>query len=286
MILDVYADLYFLINFSMDLICFYLLASILHIKLPLRRAVIASAVGGVYSVCALIFGVTGIIGVILDALICLFMIIIIYLERGRRVSYYLALSALYLGISMLIGGIMSAIFTFLNRLGVDTDSVDGDSISIFLFAAIAVVSAILSLRGTRTISKKGGRKMCRVRVKMDLSEKSFSALVDSGNMVESPLGKGVIFLDRESAVDLLPRDADKQFLSGEYTLHSAGAIPISTAAGESICVTFKPDSLFLSPIDERGNPLPEYQSDCLISITDIKDADYNAIIPETAIRII
>ena len=181
---------------------------------------------------------------------------------------------------------MSAVFTFLNKIGVDTDSVDGDSISVFLFAAIALASAIMSLRGARTISKKSGRKMCRVRVRMDVSEKSFSALVDSGNMVESPLGKGVIFLDRESATDLLPKDADKRFLSGEYTSHGAGAIPISTAAGDSICVTFKPDSLFLSPIDDNGNALPEYQSDCLISITDIKDADYNAIIPEAAIRII
>ena len=86
MILDLYADLYFLINFSMDLICFYLLASILHIKLPMRRALIASGIGGIYSVCALVLGVSGFLGVIFDALICLFMIIIIYLERGRRIS--------------------------------------------------------------------------------------------------------------------------------------------------------------------------------------------------------
>ena len=286
MILDVYADLYFLINFSMDLICFYLLASILHIKLPVRRAVLASALGGAYSVCALIFGISGFLSVLFDVFICLSMVLIIYFERKQKVSYYLAIAALYLGISMLIGGIMTAIFTFLNKIGVDTDSINGDSISLFLYALVALVSAIFSLKGTRAISKKSGNKMCRVRVKIDSSEKSFSALVDSGNMVQTPLGKGVIFIDRESARDILPPDADKQFLSGQYTLHGAGAIPMNTASGDSLCVTFKPDSLFLSPIDDRGNATREYPSDCLISIADIKGSDYNAIIPENAIRII
>lgn len=286
MILDVYADLYFLINFSMDLICFYLLASILRIKLPVKRAIIACAIGGLYSVFSLILGIDSILGVICDALVCLFMVIIIYLEKERKISYYIALSALYLGISMLIGGIMTAVFTFLNRIGVETDYIEGDSISLFLFASIALISAILSLKGTRAISKKGQRRMCNIRVKMDSKEKSFMCLVDSGNTVESPLGRGVIFIDRDSIGSIIPNDADKRFLSGEYSLHSAGAIPINTAAGSSICVTFKPDSLFISPIGDKGELLCEYQSDCLISLTDIKETDYNAIIPETAIRII
>ena len=286
MILDVYIDLYFLINFSMDLICFYLLASILHIKLPVWRTLFAAALGGAYSVCALVLGISGFFSALFDVLVCISMILIIYFEKKKKLSYYAAIAALYLGISMLIGGIMTAIFTFLNKIGVDTDSIDGDSISLFIFSAIALTSAILSLRGTRAISKKSSNKMCRVRVKMDSNEKSFSALVDSGNTVESPLGKGVIFIDRESAHDLLPHDADKQFLSGQYTLHGAGAIPMRTASGSSLCVTFKPDSLFISPIDDCGNATCEYPSDCLISITDIKSNDYNAIIPENAIRII
>ena len=181
---------------------------------------------------------------------------------------------------------MTAIFTFLNKIGVDTDAVDGDSISIFIFAAIALISAILSLKGTRVIAKKSGNRLCRVRVKFDSCEKVFSALVDSGNTLQTPLGKGVIFIDRESAADLLPIDADKQFLSGQYTLHGAGAIPMSTASGNSLCVTFRPDSLFLSPIDGKGNTTCEYRSDCLISITDVKGDNYNTIIPENAIRII
>ena len=285
MILDFYADLYFLINMSMDLICFYLLASILKIKLPVKRALLACAVGGAYSVFSLIYGISGILSVICDALICLFMVIIIYLERERKVSYYIALSALYLGISMLIGGIMTAIFTFLERVGVDTDYIDGDSISIFLFAAIALVSAIASLKTTKTMSQKTNIEKCKVRLKIDSKEKIFTALVDSGNMVESPLGRGVVFIDRKSLGDILPEDADKQFLSGNYTSHSAGAIPISTAAGNSICVTFKPDSLFISSDGDNGK-IKEYESDCLISITDIQSGDYNAIIPKGAIRII
>lgn len=286
MFLDVYLDLYFLINLSMDLICFYILSSVLKIKLPPKRAIIASTVGGIYSCVALIAGITGILSVICDALVCLFMVIIIYIERERKASYYIALSALYIGISMLIGGVMTAIFTFLNRIGLDTDYVSGDSISVFLFAAIALVSAIASLKATKTISRRGSKKKCRIRIKMNEQEKSLFGLVDSGNMVESPLGRGVIFVDRKSVSEMLPNDADKQFLSGKYTPIGAGAISINTASGSSVCVTFNPDAIFISPIDDMGRETQEYESDCLISLTDISCDEYSAIIPESAIRII
>lgn len=283
MIIDVYIDLLFLINFSMDLICFYIVSSILKKKLPPLRTLIASAVGGIYSVFALIGSLGGTTLVLCDLLICIFMVSLIFYDKEKGFSHYASICALYLGISMLLGGIMSGIFTLLSKLGIKSNSADTDSISVFLFATIALISAILSIRGVRILSKHSKQRFCRLRIKLGEHEYSLLGFIDTGNLVLSPLGKGVIFVDRKIISGSIPEDADKRFLRGEYYSHGASAIPINTASGSSVCVTFKPDAIFISPQKENGEYGKEYKSDCLISIFDVQGRDFGAIVPESAI---
>ena len=47
--IDVYADVLFLINFSMDYLCLYITARVLHRKMTLWRILSASALGGIYA---------------------------------------------------------------------------------------------------------------------------------------------------------------------------------------------------------------------------------------------
>ena len=50
---NVYVDLLFLIDFSMDFMCFYITSKILHRKISPIRTVLACILGGVYSVTVL-----------------------------------------------------------------------------------------------------------------------------------------------------------------------------------------------------------------------------------------
>ena len=78
----VYVDLLFMINFSMDFLCFFLAAKLFGIKLAIGRALLASAIGGAYSVTALFISVTKITAFAIDVGMCALMCAICF--GGRR----------------------------------------------------------------------------------------------------------------------------------------------------------------------------------------------------------
>ena len=64
--MDVYVDLYFLINASMDLLCLAMTAAILHRAAKRWRLLLAAVLGGAYAVGILLAGIGGVTGVLLD----------------------------------------------------------------------------------------------------------------------------------------------------------------------------------------------------------------------------
>ena len=77
----VYADLFFLINFSMDFLCFFLTAKILNRRLSLIRALFGSAVGGVYANLVLLWALPRVPELILDLMLCFLMCALVYPRR-------------------------------------------------------------------------------------------------------------------------------------------------------------------------------------------------------------
>ena len=142
MVTDVYADLLFLINFSMDYLCLYICARVLHRKMSLVKMIIAASIGGIYSVISLLLGLGGILSLTVDVAVCVAMCAIVFAEKTQRVSSTLLCSFLFVGISMMTGGAMTAIFNLLNRLELPIDSVGEDGISPYLFAILAIISGL------------------------------------------------------------------------------------------------------------------------------------------------
>ena len=68
--MDVYADLLFLVNFSMDFLCLYLSVKLLHLPRARWRMLLAAALGGVYSVVALLLSVGSWLALALDLGVC------------------------------------------------------------------------------------------------------------------------------------------------------------------------------------------------------------------------
>ena len=63
---EVYVDLYFLINTSMNLLTLMISASLRHRKISRWRACLAASVGGLWAVVALFWGMEGFWGLVLD----------------------------------------------------------------------------------------------------------------------------------------------------------------------------------------------------------------------------
>ena len=289
---EVYIDLLFLINFSMDYLCLYICGKVLRKRLKLLRLISAAALGGAYSVISLFFPFSPTVNLILDALFCLVICAIAFAEKGRRLSSTLLCGCLFVGISMMTGGAMTAIFNLLNRLDLPLDSIDGDGISTYLFAIIAAVAGIITLRSGEIISRRSDIKECKLTVTISGKTASFFALSDSGNLVKDPLsGKNVILIDRSALSELTDVSVFDDFLQGQQPPDSSGVkglriVPIKTAGGSSFLAAANPDSLAAEVVTKRGKAL-SCELDALIAPSDIgKSAEgCRAIVPSQILKL-
>ena len=90
----VYGDLLFLINFSMDFLCFYIACLLLHKRIAIFRTCLASVIGGIYSVAALFIKTQGGIALFLDISVLAFMCAIVFATKNT--SLWWMLKAIFL----------------------------------------------------------------------------------------------------------------------------------------------------------------------------------------------
>ena len=257
MIQDVYADILFLINFSMDYLCLYICAKIMHRPIRLPRMLIASALGGIYSVLALFLTVSPALDLLIDAAICVGMSAIAFSQRGRRFSSTLLCSFLYVGISMMTGGCMTAIFNLLNRLELPLGNLEADGLSTYLFAIIAAIAGVISLRSTALMSRKASVRECLLTLTLDGKSITCTAILDTGNLVKDPLsGKRVVLIDRNFFSNLTDINKFDDFAAGKTndtsSLRHLRIVPIKTASGRSLLVATLPDALIAEVTTKKG----------------------------------
>lgn len=286
---DVYADILFLINFSMDYLCLYITAKVLHKRLRLSRTVLAAAIGGIYSILSLFLPVSPSLALLFDGIACAIICIVCFWEHKGNIGSLFITAFLYVGISMMTGGCMTAIFNLLNKLDLPLDFIGDDSISTYLFGILAAIAGIISLKSGQLISKKGSIRECRVLLTFCGQDFEFSGFSDSGNLVRDPLsGRPVIFLDRS----VLERKCSLSFLDEfangkiprDFAVGGLRLISLRTASGSSSAVAARPEKLTIEYTDAKGKQ-HTLSPDVLIAATDIgKSAQgYNAIIPSEII---
>lgn len=286
---DVFVDILFIINFSMDYLCLYICAKILHRRIKATKMLIAATIGGLYSVLSLFINASPPIAILTDVIICTLICSICFGERNRAIRSVSIGSFLFFGVSMMTGGCMTAIFNQLNRLELPLDDIDGDSISTYLFAIVAAIAGIICLRHGSLISRRSSITECAVTLQICNQSISFSALTDTGNLVKDPLsGKTVILVDRKKLYSYIDPAPIESFCTGEVTASSIKGlrlIPINTAGGKSILTAFSPDTLTLTIADKRGGTR-QFSPDSLIAPTDIENSadGYDAIVPIEIIK--
>lgn len=226
----VYGDLLFLINFSMDFLCFYFTCLLLHKKLPTLRACISSAAGGAYSVAALFFVLDRPLAIALDVLVMVLMCLAVLAERGLTPARFLLACVLYFIVSATLGGVMTALFSFFNGAGLsDIGNVSdgavggGEGIDAWIFALLAVCASVLTLCGGRIFRSASHARTVTLEIRGNGGVATLRALVDSGNLACEPIsGRSVIFATVGSCREIVPMEL--------YEAMSEGAAPESLPA--------------------------------------------------------
>ena len=277
----VYVDLFFVINFSMDFLCFFLASQLLGSKLSPWRTVAASALGGIYANMTLFMSVSGIWELALDILVCALMCVVSF----GRIKHLFAHVCVYIAISMVLGGFMTALFELLNKIELPLGEIEGDGISAWLLLFLAVVSGALTLFGGKFFRRKSSRKYTAVTVTLSGKSATLPAFCDSGNMLRDPIScKPCILADRDALAGVIPSKVLERAKSGRADgMTELGGdmarrirlVPAKTATGDGMLWAVRMDSISV------GDGKDAKEVDALIAICDVGNSGdgSSAIVP-------
>jgi stage II sporulation protein GA (sporulation sigma-E factor processing peptidase) len=287
MVQEVYVDLYFLINFSMDLITLLITAALMHRRLNRWRAVIGAAIGGGYAVASLLLSSGGVLTLAADLAAAVVICTVTFWSRGGRLWGLLRLSLVFALTSMILGGVMTALYSALNRLELPFDALQGDGLSVWTFALLTAVASVATLSGGRLLGFSRKTRAVTLQVTLFGRSVTLRAMVDTGNLLRDPVsGRAVIVCDRARICPLLPPALDAAYRSGDFTaclgsyelVGRLRPIPARTAGGDAVLFALVPDSLRVA--EERREGGEAHAADYLIAPAELGSsaAGFDAVI--------
>lgn len=201
----VYGDLLFLINFSMDFLCFYISFLLLHQKLPLFRAFLSAFVGGIYSVASLFIVTNEVCAFAFDISVLVMMCLLVYLRRGISLGKIFKGIFLYFVVSALLGGLMTSLFSLFNRMEILAKDFEmSEGIDVWMFALLVIIGTFVTIKGGRIFRSSASEKVVKLKIENELGEVELQALVDSGNFAVEPIsGKSVVFVNVEKCKKII-----------------------------------------------------------------------------------
>ena len=280
---EVYVDLYFMINTCMNLLTLMISATLLHRKINRWRAWLAAAIGGAWAVIALFVGMDGFWGLVADCGIIFLMSSAVFATRKTPIKSLLHCTAVAVLTSMILGGIMTALYALLNRIPLPLTQEQENTGSVLIFALIAALAGLATVQGGRFLGLSKKTEYVTVQADLFGNTVTLRAMVDTGNRLREPIsGRSVIVADQSHILAALPADlatalknphADV-WLSNKRYATRIRLIPTRTATGEKMLPALLPDRLMLT------NGKETYPADYLIAPAPMENdsSDFNAVI--------
>jgi len=200
-----YIDVYFLINFTVDILALYFSVRLLNIKTSFARLCISS---GFCSVIAII-DVFSQGWLMAGALFIVNAIVVLFVSVGEiTLSRRVKLAVLFYIFMMLLGGVVSLMYNVIDRfiggIGLEGEVHNRGLLifSLIILCSIGVLRGVIMIFSNRAADRT-------VRVMLEVADKSIEceALVDSGNLAKDPMGlKPILFISKKLAERLFPRN--------------------------------------------------------------------------------
>ncbi len=222
-----YADVLFLIDFSMDYLSLYAASRLLSLRTSLWRTSLAAILGAVYSVLSVLIGADGIPGAICTVFVSVLMTVISFGTLGGWRALFRK-SVTVWGCGTLLGGIVTA---FSGMFGTAVAEGGGDLLCAGVIAVLALI---------RFARRRLAHGIAEITVSYGENTWQGNALIDSGNLLTDPIGGyAVILLRPTEAYTLLGRLTDTLY-KGEAAEGSVGVriVPMRAADGTRLVYGF------------------------------------------------
>ena len=238
-----YADVLFLVDFSMDFISLWAASRLCARPARAGRMSLGAAVGALYGTVAVITGLSGSLAYISAAAVSVLMALISF--RSSGIAEILRESAVIWGSGAMLGGIMTSVLSMFGTVSPE-GSTATPAAGMAVFAAAALYATV------RVITRTKSRKSVTVTVRHGGKEVTLDALCDSGNLLRDPIsGDPVMTVSSDTLVPLIGEAVCSALTSCEVGKLGdlpvkVRLIPIKTASGGGMCAAFHPDGMTVS----------------------------------------
>ncbi len=245
----IYIDVYFLINFTVDILAAYLAVKFLRIRTSIKRLLCIGALGAL-SACLDVFFENRIIRSVNIALFLIAFAAVI--AGGIKLSRRIKVCGAFLASEIMIGGTVSFGYTLLDKyLGPYLSEADGggENRNALIFSLLILLAIGVSRIFMFLFTGTGSEKSVKIRIEIEGSVLEAEALVDSGNLVRDPMNMyPVLFIKKRAASKILPESVLE--LSGVDTLSDyyrkrIRLIPVTRGGTTHVMTGIKPDKVLV-----------------------------------------
>lgn len=244
---DIYGDILFIINFSMDFLALFICGKMMHFNMRTWRMICGASIGGIYGVAALFLSLSPVLETAFDIAAAFVMCFTAHYSKNMRKT--LCTTAMFYAVSLLLGGAMTAIYSKMGRysayieIGGSVSTVFGE-IELWVFAVMAIVSALITYFLQKAMHSRMTGKYCRLRVTFGGRAYEFSGFFDSGNCAQEPIsGDPVVFIStfalREAGAEEILRCCLQDI--GDDVDERVRFVPINTVSGYSLAAAVRAD---------------------------------------------
>jgi len=251
----IYGDVYFIINFSMDLLALFICGRLRRQTFSARRALFAASAGAGYSVAELYMS-GGALPILLS-LVLPFLMCYICFGYGSAGRYLSSVLTFWL-VSFLMGGIMTALYYGAGKaFGAKRIYINGTAETIYSdipFPAVLIAAGVcgaLTFVWNRTAGSRARAKVTDIEITVGQNRVKTTALCDSGNLLTEPIGGlPVILVSKELEERLIPGGIESQLFCGDP--RKIRVIPYESVSGSGIMYGLIPDSIKVGKESRRG----------------------------------
>lgn len=268
-----YIDVYFLINFTVDLLSLYFGALFATIKSSVKRLIISSFISALFACFIVLADINALIyaaSLILNAVIVtrVFCGKISFLRQLKLFLSFMIFETLIGGFVTLVYGMMDK---YLHPL-FELDKIGAENKNLIILAIIIVMAfAILRLM-LIVFADTRYEKNAKIKIGLFGNEVSTEAFVDSGNFLRDPIDSSPVVIVKRSVISELI--GNKGITEDERFNTKIRIIPTKTVVGEKIFIGFKSDYIVI------GNDMAKFNN--TVIVIDEEEGTfggYSAILP-------
>ena len=279
-----YIDVYFLINFTVDLLAFYFSSSFVKMPITVPRLIISAFIGGAYAVLAILFISRQ--WIMYPISLLLFFVMISVSAKNVRIYRKIKFAAAFFLFQIIIGGLVYYLYCTLDKV-MNTEKfsdIGGENqklliLSLIVLCSIGTLKLVIAFFG----SVKSEKNVSLI-IEYDEQKITCEALVDSGNLARDPFDKTpVMLINKKVAAELFGRGdfLSESIVSSNYkTKSKVRVIPVRFGQVNKILYGIKPDAVF------ARSGKREEQISVILAVDGEEDnyGGYSALIPLAALE--